>query len=331
MKIAILGTGLYSTALTYQLQKIKDNDIYLWTEQPALIEKFNKTRKFEFLSKKIKFDSNVFLSNDYNEVLDSASVIFILVGSKYFKDILTNMKPYYKKNTPIFVGTKGMDLENISFFSDYTRKFLKCNSYTFFAGPTFATDVITDSPSYFTFAGSNKIGYKKLERIFPENFKLSFTLDLHGLELCSILKNIYAIGSGILNGLKVTDSTYYGYMTQVIQELQKIVLKNYGNKDTILTFGGIGDLLMTTSSKTSRNFTLGHKIGSQGSKEEIQKYLEENTVEGYENLQNIPAILKKWKLKQTILEQIYNIVMNNENPSTLYLKKEDENEKNEIF
>ena len=172
-----------------------------------------------------------------------------------------------------------MDLENISFFSDYTRKFLKCNSYTFFAGPTFATDVITDSPSYLTFAGSNRIGYKKLERIFPESFKLSFTFDLNGLELCSILKNIYAIGSGILNGLKVNDSIYYGYITQITQELQKVILKNYGNKDTILEFGGIGDLLMTTNSKTSRNFTLGHKIGSKISKEEIQKYLEENTVD----------------------------------------------------
>lgn len=329
MKIAILGTGLYSTALTYRFQKRKDNDIYLWTESNELIEKFNKTRKFEFLSKKIKFESNVFLSNDYKEVLEDASVIFILVGSKYFKDTLTNIKPFYKKNTPIFVGTKGMDLDKVCFFSDYTRKYLKCNSYSFFAGPTFATDVITDGPSYLTFAGSNKIGYKKLDRILPEKFEYSYTDDLHGLELCSVLKNIYAIGSGILTGLKVSDSIYYGYITRMTQELQKIILKNLGNDTTILTFGGIGDLLMTSNSKTSRNFTLGYKIGSKATKEEIEKYLETNTIEGYENLQNILNALTKWKFKNSILKQIYDIVIENADPQILYNKEEQE--KNEIF
>jgi glycerol-3-phosphate dehydrogenase (NAD(P)+) len=325
LKIAILGTGLYSTALTYQLQKRKDNDLYLWTEQESLITKFNKSRKFEFLSKKIKFDSNVFLSNDYEKVLEDASVIFILVSSQYFKETLSNIKPFYKKNTPIFVGTKGMDLEKIEFFSDYTRKFLKCNSYTFFAGPTFATDLIQENIAYLSFAGSNKIGYKKLDRILPESFEYHFINDLHGLELCSVFKNVYAIGSGILNGLKVSDSIYYGYLTKMIQELQNIITKMLGSEKTILTYGAIGDLLMTSNSKTSRNFTLGFKIGSQNSKEELKKYLEENTIEGYVSLQKIPTLLNTWKIKSCLLDKIYQIVIEDANPKILYHINETEN------
>lgn len=329
MKIAILGTGLYSTALTYQFQKRKDNDIYLWTEQDELIEKFNKTRKFEFLSKKIKYESNVFLSNNFEEILEDASVIFILVGSKFFKSTLANIKPYYKKNTPIFVGTKGMDLEKCEFFSDYTRKFLKCNSYTFFAGPTFASDLIVDGPNYLTFAGSNKIGFKKLERILDDSFEYHFIDDLHGLELCSILKNIYAIGSGILNGLKVTDGVYYGYITKMVEEVNKIILKACGCHKTIFSYGGIGDLLMTSSSKNSRNFTLGFKIGNKTSKQELEEYLKNTTVEGYTNLQVLPSILKKWKIKNSLLESIYNIVLLDEDPKVLY--EQPEKDKNEIF
>lgn len=329
MKIAILGTGLYSTALTYQLQKRKDNDIYLWTEQENLISKFNKNHKFEFLSKKIKYDSNVILSNDYQIVLEDASIIIIMVSSKYFKETLTNIKPFYKKNTPILVGTKGMDLEKIEFFSDYTRKYLKCNSYTFFAGPTFAANLILDGPFYFSFGGSNKIGYKKLDRLLPEQFTYHYISDIHGLELCSVLKNIYAIGSGILNGLKVTDSIYYGYITKMIQELQSIIIKIWGNEKTILTYGGIGDLLMTANSKTSRNFTLGLKYGNKSSKEEIKAYLKENTVEGFESLQNIMNFLNKWKIKNSLIEKIYDIIINEANPKTLY--SSNESEKKETF
>lgn len=328
MKIAIIGTGLYSTALTYQLQKTKDNDIYLWTEQESLISKFNKSHKFEFLSKKAKFDSNVYISSDYSTVLEDASIIFILVSSQFFKSTLSNIKPFYKKNTPIFVGTKGIDLETSTFFSDYTRKYLKCNSYTFFAGPTFASDLILEGPSYLTFAGSNQIGYKKLNRVLPETFEYQFTTDLHGLELCSVLKNIYAIGSGILNGLKVSDSVYYGYLTKITKELQTIIPKIWGEKDTLLTYGGIGDLLMTTNSKTSRNFTLGYKIGSKVSQEEKAKYIKENTIEGYLNLQLILKFLNKWKIKNSMIEKIYQIVINEANPIILY---DQTIEKNEIF
>jgi len=95
MKIAIIGTGLYSTALTYQLQKTKDNDIYLWTEQESLISKFNKSHKFEFLSKKAKFDSNVYISGDYSTVLQDASIIFILVSNR-FRNIYLFLRLYKK-------------------------------------------------------------------------------------------------------------------------------------------------------------------------------------------------------------------------------------------
>lgn len=328
MKIAIIGTGLYSTALSYQLQKMKDNDIYLWTEQKDLINKFQKSHKFEFLSKKCKFESNVYLSNDFQEVLQDASVIFILVGSKFFQETLQNIKPFYKRNTPIFVGTKGMDLEKVIFFSEYARKYLKCNSYSFFAGPTFASDLILDGPNYLTFASSNKIGYKKLIRILPDTFETQFIEDLRGLEICSVLKNIYAIGSGILNGLKVSNAVYYGYITKIVQELEHIIVRIWGEENTVFSYGGIGDFLMTNHSKTSRNFTLGYKIGMGESKEEIEKYIETTTIEGYESLQLIPNFLKKYRIKNSILETLYDIVIHQANQTILYQKEET---KKEIF
>lgn len=319
MKIAIIGTGVYSTSLTYLLQKQKDNTIYLWTEQKKLIEPFQKSRKFNFLSNKIKFDNNVFLTTSMETCLEDASIIFLLIGSKFFHTTLEQIKPYYKKNIPIFVGTKGMDLEKGEFFSNITRKYLKCNSYTFFAGPTFAKEITKNKPVYFTFAGSNKIGYRKINQIFPETVITEFTNDLYGLELISTLKNIYAIGSGILKGLKVTDGVYYAYMVQIIKETNEIIKKVYGTSTTLYTYGGLGDLLMTSNCDTSRNFSLGNLYGSKVKKEIIEKYKKENTIEGLENLKNIPFFLEKLKLKDTIISKIYQIIYQQKEPKTLYM------------
>lgn len=325
MKIAVIGTGLYSTALTYQLQKKKDNDIYLWTENKSLVKDFQKTRKFTFLSKSIKFDSNVVVSESMDIVLSDASVIFILVGSKYFVSTLSSMKPFYKKNTPILVGTKGMNLETGEFYSDITRRILKCHSYNFFAGPTFAKDLIFPYPSSLTFAGTNKIAYKKFERIFPNSIKYEFIYDLYGLEICAVLKNIYAIGSGILTGLKVPNTVYYSFMTDMISEISVIIEKCYGEKETLARYGGIGDLLMTTGNKTSRNFSYGKLIGAGKSKEELEEFQKSNTIEGLESLKCISKFLKKYRIRNSKLNLIYQIVVEEENPTILYeLEKQNE-------
>lgn len=323
MKIAIIGTGVYSTALTYHLQKMKDNDIYLWAKNEKTVNIFHKKKKFEFLPQTIKFDSNIYVSNNLEEVMKDASVLFILVGSKYMTDILKEMKSFYHKNTPIFVGTKGMDIENLRFYSDMTRKLLKCNCYTFFAGPTFAKDLLSDIDFSLTFAGSNKIGYKVLNRIFPDYIKKEFTFDLYGLEMLSVLKNIYAIGSGILHSQKIADSTYYSYVTEVVKEAKNIIAKCDGCDETLLSYGGIGDLLMTLNSKNSRNFTFGKMIGSKAKEEELENYKNKNTIEGYDSLQNVPTLIKKLKLNHSILEKIYKIVYEQQEVELLLPKRKE--------
>ncbi len=326
MKIAIIGTGQYSCALTYHLQKQKDNEIYLWSENSHLIKQFKAKRKFEFLSKNVKYDSNVYVSEQLEEVLKDASAVFLLVSGKYFKSILDDMKPYYKKNVPIFVGTKGMDLDNLRFYSDYTRKFLKCNSYSFFAGPTFAKDLLLSDPFALTFACSNKIGYKKLERIFPSYVTCEYSFDLYGLEMCSVLKNIYAIGNGILDGLKSSPNVHYTYLSKVIQESLVILKKCNGMQETMFCFGGIGDFLMTTNSQESRNYVLGKMIGSRTKPTEIEAYKKKTTIEGLDSLQNIMNLVNKFKLQDSFLERIYSIVIEKKNPKTLYPKYQENSE-----
>ncbi len=320
MKIAIIGTGVYSTALTYHLQKLKENSICLWTENLKLAQKFQKKKKFDFLSKDLIYNDNVRLSTSLEETINQADILFILVGSKYYEKTIQEIKPYYDKKIPIFVGTKGMNLETCTFFSDLTRKQLKCNSYSYFAGPTFAKDLTTEDNFSFTIAGSNKLGFIKFQTLWPSNIKFEFTRDLYGLEIMSVLKNIYAIGSGIIKGLDCSESSYYTFITDIIKETKTIIKKWSGFEETILTYGGIGDFLLTSHSKKSRNFTLGKMIGTKTNKKEIVEYQQNTTIEGLESLNNIENFIKKTKLENSIVETIYQIVIQEQNPEILTKK-----------
>lgn len=325
MKIAVIGTGVYSAALVYHLQQKSENQIYLWTENAKLVQKFSKRRKFDFLSKEIVYKENVFLSANMEDVMKDASAVFIVVGSKYFKQTLCAIKPYYKSQVPIFVGTKGMDFQKNIFFSDITRTFLKCHSYYYFAGPTFAKDIIKDSSFSLTVAGSNRLGVSVFSSLWHDGITLEYIRDLNGLEILSVLKNVYAIGCGILKGLHVSKSRYYVFLTNVLREVMDILKTCDGDITTLSCYGGIGDLLLTCNSETSRNFTLGNMIGEKKDASSIADYVQKTTVEGYENLKEMASFLSHLKLKHTILERIYSVVIEKSQPECLFEEQKKQN------
>ena len=107
-------------------------------------------------------------------------------------------------------------------------------------------------------------------------------------------------------------------MSKIIREANDIIQKVYGSSSTLLTYGGLGDLLMTSNCTTSRNFTFGTLLGKNTKQEDIEKYKQENTIEGLENLKHIPLFLKKIKSKNSIISQIYQIVFEQDEPKKLY-------------
>jgi len=154
--------------------------------------------------------------------------------------------------------------------------------------------------------------------------KIQITNDITGVELCGAIKNIMAIASGIISGLNYGDSTKFLFITKATYEIQNLIEEFNGNKDTILTYAGIDDICMTCSSKTSRNYTLGTLIGNNTNKEEIEKYKKETTIEGLYTTKSIYDLLKEKNINNSLINIIYNILYNNENPTNLikYLEKD---------
>lgn len=317
MKITVIGAGSYGIALANNLAKNKNNNIVMWTENDELYEEFNKNHKVSKLFPNNEIFKNIKMTRSYEEALENTSLIFFVTSAKYISSVCDNVKHYYKKQ-PICIASKGIDNNTLSTLSEVVKERLKTKNICVISGPTFAIDLINNEPCALAIAGMNKKSIKIVKNnLENDSLKLRISSDILGIQLCGSIKNIIAIAAGILKGLGYSESTQAFLINESLHDIKYIIKYLGGKGKTILSFAGVGDLLLTCSSVKSRNYSFGYVIGSTKSKKEIEKYLKENTVEGYYTLDSVYKMLKKKRINIPLITLIYDIVVNNKNPEEL--------------
>ena len=316
MKISVIGVGAYSIGIALMLAKKKENKIVLWSENINTVNEFKRSKKVKNIFD-IELPENIDITNDFQECLKNSELIFLITSAKYIIDICENIAPFYT-GVPICIASKGIEHTTLSLLSKLVKEKLHTNHVSVISGPTVAIDLVNNEPAALAIAGYNKKCVKIVkENLANETLKLRETSDIIGIQLCGSVKNIVAIAAGILKGLGYSESTQAFLINESLHDMKEIIHALGGDKKTILSFAGIGDLLLTCSSTKSRNYSFGYVIGSTKDKEEIKKYLENNTVEGYYTLNSISKLLTKKGINIPLITLINNIVVNNQDPNDL--------------
>lgn len=306
MKVGVLGAGAFGLALSHILVKNKIT-VEMWTHNEEEANSLDKTRT----SKKLdgyKIPKEIKFTTDLKETVEGKDLIVMAIPAFAFEDVTKQLTKYIKKNQPVLIATKGIQQNTCLFLNDVFAKYLK-NSVAVISGPTFAVDMIKDAPIGFSMATKSYKTEMVIRKCF-ENSTTKFrrTRDITGIEICGSIKNVMAIASGMLEGMGVTDSTRALFLTESMNDIKELIDALGGKKKSILSFAGFGDILMTCTSKNSRNFSFGYLIGSGASKEEIDKYLENTTVEGMYTLKSIHKLVRRKKVKMPIINLIHDII-----------------------
>lgn len=305
MKVSILGSGAYGIALSSILSKNKVN-IHMWTYSSEDSKLLNKKRFSEKLNN-YKIPKDVMITSNMEECISGSDLIVISVPAFAFESVVIKLSKYIKKQ-PVLIATKGIQQDTCLFLSDVFYKYLK-NSIAVISGPTFASDIIKNVPIGFSMATKSKKTEKLIRSCFEnDTTKFRRTRDIIGIEICGSIKNVMAIASGMLEGMGVTDSTRALFLTESMNDIKELIKALGGRKKSILSFAGFGDILMTCTSHTSRNFSFGYLIGKGASKKEIDNYLNTTTVEGMYTLKSIHKLIGKKKVKMPIINLINDIV-----------------------
>lgn len=319
MKIGIIGTGVFSASIANMLAQNTENKIIMWSENKKLVTDYKKTNKLEPIFKDKVFPSNITLTPNYDTALKDVDVVFLMTSIHFIESVCTSIKDKLNKNVLVCIGTKGiaMEGEKRKFAYQIAKSILK-NPLAILSGPTFAEDVMALDPIAFSIACRGKKNKDILLKTFENsNVKVVFTSDYLGVSLAASVKNIYAIGAGILSGLGYKESTLAYYLTAVYKELETILYMYESSLTTLHSLAGFGDLVATCSSSKSRNYHLGFLLGKKKSKKEIDTFKENNTIEGLSSLEHCMVLFHKKHIKTPIMTAILKIVNEEETPDTL--------------
>lgn len=317
MNIAIIGTGVYGMAMAYALSQNKKNKIIMWTESEDSLKRVISTRDKVDALGGIKLPDSINFTCSYEEALKDAELVFVMTAAKFVGSVSKDMIPYIKKNQHFIIGSKGIEQDSCRFVHEVFLNNIDTKKLAVISGASFAIDIANLEPIGLSIASKSTDTVNMALNAFKNtNIKLRKTNDLVGIELCGSIKNVIAVAAGILEGLGYSESTRSFLITESLHDIKELIHGLSGKKKTILSYAGVGDLLLTATSTKSRNYSYGVLLGSKKF-DEAKEYLETTTVEGYYTLKSIYALLRKKKIKMPVVALIYNIVMKDDDPNKL--------------
>jgi len=325
MKISVLGTGCLGTAVAQVLTDNK-HEVLLWTVDEKQVKEINTKRTNKFYYENFKFDEKVRATTSLEELVNYSDNIVVVLPSKFIKDTMKKINKVLKNSNDkkTFINlSKGMDYKNLITISEIIEQNIdskNINKICSMTGPTFAIEILERKITKFI-AASNIVDHlSDVKNIFQNDYILiDHSNDIKGIEILSSVKNIIALAAGILDGLGYGENAHAILITNGVKEMMKISPFYNIETDTILSVSGIGDLVLTASSKTSRNYLTGQKIGKG---EKIDKAIEttKTVVEGVECAKVIYKFSKEHKINLPITTAIYNIFYKGKSPKEEILK-----------
>lgn len=317
MKISVIGLGVYSLAISKMLAKKDENEIVIWTENNEKHEEYKKTKKVASVFD-TKLPKNIKISASMEDTLEKTNLIYIITASKYVDIVTKQMKPYYNPEIPVCIASKGIEESREELLSNIVKNALKTNNIAVISGPTFAVDILNNEPVALALASKTKKAKEYvLNTLANDTLKLRPSKDMIGIQMCGSIKNVIAIASGILSGLGYSNSTQSFLINESLHDIKDIIKIFGGNPKTILSFAGVGDLMLTCTSTKSRNFSFGVIVGSTKDQNKINEYLATHTVEGYNTLEIVYKMLQKKGIEIELITTIYDIVYNGVDANTL--------------
>ena len=260
MNIIVLGAGTFGTAIANELSVNTQNKVILFSRNEKKVWEINDfhTNKSCFPNKRLSESLNA-SSND--NIMNNADVIFIAVPSNSIIQSLSKHKDNFNPKT-LFVNLSKGFLKGGKIIVEELKKNLNSNNIVSLKGPSFAVEVMEHADTLLTLGHANKSQYDIVSTIIKNtSLYVDSTNDIKGVEILSVLKNVYALVLGIVDAKFNSPNTRFMILTKAFSEIRVFLSILGGKDDTLFLACGFGDLCMTSLHDLSRNRTLGLLVG----------------------------------------------------------------------
>ena len=313
LRFAVIGNGSWATALTKLL--LNHQDMVQWfVRDDSMISYIQKYRRNpEFLRSALLDPAKLEMSSDINKVVNAADVLLFCIPAAFLKGELDKLTVSLKDKY-ILTAIKGIvPDDNLTVAEYFNQQYgIPYDNIGVITGPCHAEEIALERLSYLTFSCKRKENAQLLSEYFACRYvKAVIGTDIYGVEYAAILKNIYAIATGICHALGYGDNFIAVLVANAQHEMKHFLNVSYPYRvrDTI-TSSYLGDLLVTCYSQFSRNRTFGNMIGKGYSV--ISAHVETKMIaEGYYASKGIYEINKKHRIEMPVADAVYRILYEN--------------------
>ena len=263
--IAVLGGGSFGTVIA-NIAASNGNKVSLWVRDSEQALRINSEGANTSYHPELRLSENINASDRLEDVVKNAKIIFIATPSSIFETIVIRIKPLLTEDVQIISCTKGIKNDPFKTMTDLINEHLcfnNTNSVGVLSGPNLAKEIAEMKVAGTVIASRSDDLINDTKNILSsDTFKIYSSNDIYGVELAGALKNIYAIICGMADSLDVGENALGLILTRSMAEMSRFAVAKGANPITFLGLAGMGDLVATCTSSLSRNFQLGHSLGS---------------------------------------------------------------------
>ena len=256
MKLGILGGGAWGTALAQV--GAEGGETLLWAREPEVVESINATHENALFLAGYPLDPSVRATGDLAD-LRQCDALLVVTPAQHMRAVLAALP---RLAAPLILCAKGMEEASMKLMHDVAREAQPDAPVAVLSGPTFAHEVAARLPAAVTLAVDDAaLGERLRARIARPWFRPYLSDDVVGAEIGGAVKNVLAIACGVVEGRRLGQNARAALISRGFAEMTRFGLARGARAETLAGLSGLGDLVLTCSSTSSRNFSLGKGLG----------------------------------------------------------------------
>lgn len=311
---AVLGAGSWGTALSVALAD-RGYGVILYGNDAAVRDDINSNHRNSAYLPDVDLPSAIRASTEIGDLCD-ASLILLVVPSQVARLVLSQLQEAgIAASTLIVSCVKGLDPTSGKLMSDLIAEFFPDNPLAVLSGPSHAEEVAKRMATLATVGSTDLKIAEQVQDIFALPWFRTYTsTDVIGIELGGVVKNVFAIAAGAIDGLGLGDNAKAAMVTRALAEMTRLGVALGAKEETFRGLSGIGDLIVTCYSVHSRNNRVGRMLGSGKTLEETIATMNQ-VAEGVPNARNAHELARRLGVRTPLIDQVHAVLFENRPPA----------------
>ena len=305
--LAIIGGGSWGTALAIVLAP-RFSRVNLWVYEEDLAARMGDTRINDVYLPDCPIPTNVDITADLKSALDGAEIVLGVMPSHLARGLYRRMLPWLNESAVLVSATKGLENHSLQRTTEVIREMTGSTRVAVISGPSFAREVARFEPTEVVAASAGPGVAATVQAAFSgPTFRVYTSSDPIGVEIGGSIKNVVAIGAGVLHGMGLGHNAMAALITRGLAEMTRLAVAMGGQAQTLAGLAGLGDLVLTCTGDLSRNRTVGIELARGRKLDEIVSSMK-MVAEGVKTTDAAVDLARRYSVEMPIAAQMFQML-----------------------